>query len=431
MSNDDGKIPKSRTSSLLAMATKVALKEGKALFQSQAEKRLAKMMSQADIVVDHVGRLKGAAMKAVQMITIEAQDFLPPEVLQILEKLQSQAPPLSNEMMLEHLKSEIGESLFQDFDNLSAEPLAAASIGQVYEAELSGEPIVIKIQYPGVADSVDSDLKTLKKLVKTLLFLSQKAVNIDELFEEVLRVLKLETNFLNEAKNLEAYGKAFEGDEDYIIPKVYPRYSTEKVLVLSKEAGLEFSEWVKTNPSREQKEKVGQSLLNLYIKEFFQNRLVQTDPNPANFLINDKQQLVLLDFGATVSYSDNFVKDYQDLINTVFTGRGEEILQKMLDLGFISAKESKDTKQDFVSFIKMSLLPFDEAEQPFDFSRDDYTMEIREKALKFSKKIKYSAPPKQIIFLHRKLGGIFQLLRKLGVQSDLTRFRQLLLDKTF
>lgn len=421
-------IPKKRKSSLISMAAKLAFKEGKGLLQNQAEKRLSKMMSQAETVVEHVGQLKGAAMKAVQMITIESQDFLPPEVIKVLEKLQSQAPPISDEVMKDLLKKEIGSERFKKLNELSKKPLAAASIGQVYEAKIDGQPVVVKIQYPGISDSVDSDLSILKKIIKTLLFVSNKKINLDELFEEVTRILKLETDYKNEAKSLLKYSNNFNNSEKYKVPKLFDEFTTSKVLVMSKEDGLEFTEWFNTNPSQKQKEDVGYSLLNLYIKEFFENQFVQTDPNPANFLIDKEGTLILLDFGATLKYTKKFEQNYRNLLKTVFKKEDAKILKKLIDLNFISEKESDETKQDFVDFMKISALPFDADQQPFVFSKTEYSTEVRNKALEMTKKLRFSAPPKQLIFLHRKLGGIFLLLKKLEAQIDLTPFREMILE---
>ncbi|MCJ8275236.1 MAG: AarF/ABC1/UbiB kinase family protein [Bdellovibrionales bacterium] len=431
MSNSDEKlnsIPKGRTSSLLSMAAKVALKEGKNILQKRGDKRLLNMMEQADIIVRHVGQLKGAAMKAVQMMTVELHDLIPPEVLNIFEKLQSQAPPLSDELMIANLRKELGDELFFQLEDISSEPLASASIGQVYQAQYKGNDIVIKVQYPEIAGSIDSDIETLKKLVKALNFVTNKQVSIDELFSEVRRILIQETNYYNEENLLKQYSEAFSKYDDYRVPKVYPEFTRNGVIVLSKEDGEEFTDWLKSGPSQTSKEKVGQLFLDLYMKEFFENQLVQTDPNPANFLVNQDDKLVLLDFGATVAYDDQFVADYKKLVLSVFTGSDTDILAEIMNMRFISEKESDETKQMFVDFLRLSMVPFEPERQPFDFSKKDYSDEVRKSAIEFTKKLKYSAPPKQIIFLHRKLGGIFQILRKLEVQVDMSDFRQKVLN---
>ena len=429
MSTDKPKgIPKSRTSSLFSMAAKIALKEGKTLLQNSTEKRLAKMMSQADIVVKHVGQLKGAAMKAVQMISIEAQDLLPPEVIAILEKLQSQAPPLPNDLMIKSIRDELGDELFSKLENLSTDPIASASIGQVYEACFEGKPVVVKVQYPDIATSIDSDLNTLKKLISTLNFITNKKINLDEIFSEVKRILIQETNYKNEAKLLKLYKNGFESSHDYTIPSVFEEFSTERIIVLSKEEGIEISQWINSYPNQESKERIGSLLLNLYMKEFFDNQLVQTDPNPANFLVTEDLKLVLLDFGATISYSDKFVQEYRALIRSVFLEDKESLLQTILKLNLISEKESKEAQSAFVDFLKLSVHPFSEDLQPFDFSQSEYSDEVRKSALVFTRLLKYSPPPKELIFLHRKLGGLFQLLRKLAITADLSEFRHRVLS---
>ncbi len=420
-------IPKSRKSHLFKMAAKIAVEQGKKALSGSKEGKFKKLLDQAEILVGHVGQLKGAAMKAIQSLSIEGYDFLPPEVIEILEKLQSQAPRVSNEVMMKQLKSELGEERFSQYKNLKEEPIASASIGQVYEAEIDGKSVVVKVQYPGVAESVDDDINTLKKLLKALVLVSQKKVRLDDLMEEARRVLKLETDYEYERDSLIRYKKLFEGSE-YIIPDVYPEMTTKKVITLSKEKGLEFPAWVRSNPSKEARQKVADQLLNLYIKEFFENKLVQTDPNPANFLISERGEMILLDFGATLEFESSFVRDYQLLIRKVFSRDREAILKQIFQLGFLDKRETDEVKEVFIDFLILSMRPFEESRQPFDFSNGEYSQEVRSEAWRFSRMLKYSAPPKQLIFLHRKLGGIFMLLKKLDIKADLSEFRKNMIE---
>ncbi len=430
MAKNENEIPKARTSRLFKMAAKMAVQQGRKYLEQKPESRLKYMLEQAETLVSHVGVLKGAAMKAVQFLSIEGEDFLPPEVIEVLEKLQSQAPPIKTEVLLEQIKIELGEDLFSQLKNLSNEPIAAASIGQVYSAEFAGKSVVIKVQYPGIAESVDSDINALKKLLQALLVVNRKKVNFEEFMEEIRRVLKLETDYREEEKSLIRYKELFTGTE-YIIPTVYEQFTTQKVLVMSKENGLEFSEWLKSDPDEEQKQKVADQLLNLFIREFFDNRLVQTDPNPANFLITQEGQMVLIDFGATLDFEKDFVQEYQKMVRQVFSKDRVEILKLALEIGYLDPRESKMSQDLFVDFLLMSLEPFEEQNQPFDFSDSEYTKKIRSQALKFSRQLKYSAPPKKLIFLNRKLGGIFLLLKKMKMKEDLTDFRKMMVEKTY
>jgi aarF domain-containing kinase len=426
--SDPVSIPKSRRTHLFKMAAKMALKQGQKYLTTNPESRFNSLLDQADILVNHVGRLKGAAMKAVQTLSVEGYDFLPKEVMDILEKLQSQAPPLPSHILRQEIRDQLGEERFAQLKDLSDDPIAAASIGQVYEATYLDQPVVIKVQYPGVAESVDADIDTLKKLIKGFLVVTQKKIEMDDLMEEARRVLKLETDYRNEEKALLQYKQNFSGT-DYIIPKVYSEFTTAKVLVMSREPGLEFSPWLKSNPSPEERQSVADQLLNLYMKEFFANRLVQTDPNPANFLVHNGQ-LVLLDFGATMEFSPQFVQDYLELLRAVFSGQREAIISSIYKMQLLDPRENQETQQAFIDFLGYSLVPFDPKLQPFDFKDDQYSFEVRKEAMRFSRMLKYSAPPKTLIFLHRKLGGIFMLLKKLGVQANLLPFREVILNKT-
>lgn len=207
--------------------------------------------------------------------------------------------------------------------------------------------------------------------------------------------------------------------------------TTQKVLILSKEEGLEYSQWVKTKPSMDQKKKVADLLLKLFIREFIENRLVQTDPNPANFLVRKDGRLVLIDFGATLPFSHSFVKDYQTMVRKVFSKDRRQILEQVFALNFLDPREEVEVQQTFVDFLLLSMQPFEVDQQPFDFSSSEYGQSVRSEALKFTRQLRYSAPPKDLIFLNRKLGGIFMLLRRLEIQADLSEFRELILNNDY
>ena len=426
----ENEIPRSRKSYLLRMAAQVAVQQGKKILQADPETRLQTLLEQAHVVVNHVGKLKGAAMKAIQSLSIEGADFIPPEVIQVLEKLQSQAPPIKSEVLMDQLKKELGEEKFSLLKHISEKPIASASIGQVYKAQFNDQDVVVKIQYPGVAESVDEDIDTLSTLLKGLLVVSGKKVRFGELMEEVRRVLKMETDYLHEMENLIRYKKGFDGSE-YIIPDVFPEMTTSKVLTMSYQEGLEYTEWLKTNPTDDQRKAVAKQLLSLYNKEFFENRLVQTDPNPANFLINKDNKMVILDFGATLEFDLEFVKEYQTLVRTVFSEDRDKILEQVYTMNFLDSREDKECQDMFIDFLLLSMTPFDLKHQPFDFGDSEYSQTVRTEAMKFSRKLVYSAPPKKLIFLHRKLGGIFMLVKKMNIKADLTEFREIMLDKDF
>lgn len=427
--SDESTIPKFRKTHLFSMAAKMALRQGQKYLQNNPDSKLSTLVDQANILVNHVGQLKGAAMKAVQSLAIEGQDFLPPEVIKILEKLQSQAPPVSSEVLKKHMADELGEERFALLEDLSEKPIASASIGQVYQAKYKGQPVVVKVQYPGVAESVDADIDTLKSLLKTLITVSYRHVNIDGLMEEARRVLKLETDYLNEMKCLQRYDELFK-DTDFIIPQTYPEMTTSKVLLMSMEQGMELGEWIQSQPNVERRHQLALKLLDLYIRELYHNHLVQTDPNPANFLIDSEDRLVLLDFGATVEYTEDFVQDFRSLAKAVFSRQREDILQQVYNMDLLDKRESAEAREAFIDFLLLSMEPFEKKNQPFDFSDTEYSTSVRDQAIHFSRLLKYSAPPKTLIFLNRKIGGIFNIIKKMKVAVDLTETRQRILGES-
>lgn len=400
------------------MATKVAAKE---VFGTRIE--------QAKIIVDHLSHLKGAAMKAGQLLSLESSDFLPPEAIEILSKLQSEAKPADTRLMKEVLLRELGKDKYGHIREFSDAPVAAASIGQVHRATLHGEPVAIKIQYPGVAKSIDSDLAILKSLAQSFIKVSGKKFELDETFAEIRDVLKNETNYLLERENSERYRAALENYQEYIVPRTYPEYSTERVLTMSYEEGVPLSKWISTRPSQKARTRITQLVLELFCREFVATGLVQTDPNFGNFLIRETQdphspQLVLLDFGATLSYSKEFRQGYARLLKDLATNDVKTIFQSAVNFGLLDPRESDEAQIAFKNMISISLEPFNPEKQPFHFADVSFEKRNREANLAFSKALVYSPPPKKLIFLHRKLGGIFNWAKKMGVTLDLRPYWQ-------
>jgi aarF domain-containing kinase len=416
----------SRSMSLLSMATKLAAREvGEKLSQSNQAQKMAAKVDQARIVVDHLSHLKGAAMKAGQMLSLDTSDFLPPEAIQILSKLQAQAQPVEGKSLFKVLRSELGEVRFAEIQSFSDTPLASASIGQVHTAKIKGKKVAIKIQYPGVAESIDSDLAILRGVSQTFLAFSGKKIDLAETFAEVKEVLKKETDYLNEVQNLKDYTSVIAGQNGYALPKPLDEYCTHRVLTMTFEEGTPLRDWMVQNPSLEKRTKIAELVLDLYCQEFAENGFVQTDPNFGNFLVRDKGsspndlQLVLLDFGATLRYSPEYRKGYAQLLKDLASNDTETIFQSAVRFGLLDSREPENVRQAFKTMIQVSLEPFSASLQPFKFIDPEYEKRTREANIEFSRSLTYSPPPRQLLFLHRKLAGVFSLVKRLGVELDL------------
>ncbi len=385
-------------------------------------------LEQAKKVVESLGRLKGAAMKAGQMLSIELRDYLPPEAVEILSQLQGGGQSVDFDEIRSILLHELGAEKFAQLRELSEEPIASASIGQVHSATIDDESgksvkIVLKVQFRGIAESIDSDLAMLEKIARSLVAFSLKNVDLDGVMSELSEVLKQETDYLREAESLKRYGALAAGVSGLVVPRVYEKFSTKRVLALTFESGLSPDAWLKTEPSSEDRHHFGALILDLYFREFFDWGFVQTDPNFANFLFRPETgELVCLDFGATKEYSTEFRKLYSDLVIQAKAGRFEETLALGVQLGLINAREKEESRAEFYKLLEFIIRMFDETKQPFDFKDRGYVDSIRDQLFRFIRTLKHSPPPKQILFLHRKLGGIYHLLKALGVSADVTPY---------
>lgn len=403
---------------------------GARLGTSEIRKRVSQasdmkaQMDQAKTLVASLGHLKGAAMKVGQLLSIEGRDLLPPEIVAVLSQLQDAAPPVNFGTLLKVLREDLGDEKLGMLSHIEETALASASMGQVHRAKLNGQPIVLKIQYPDINTSIRSDLKILRSLFSSFLALGGRQIDLEPMFAELADILESEADYRIEAENLIKYRDVLSRDDRFVVPKVFLDFSTQRVLCMSEEPGMKFDQFLKTNPSLAKREAFGRMALDLYTIEFFEAGFVQTDPNFANFLLRpESEQLVCLDLGAAKSFSVEFRSQYKKLLRAIRAGTDQDVLdQACHSMNLLSADESAACKSAFVAMLRASVEPFDPRRQPFSFFDRDYAQQVRTKSIEFTKLVRKSAPPHQILFLHRKLGGVFSLLRTMNVAIDLTPY---------
>jgi predicted unusual protein kinase regulating ubiquinone biosynthesis (AarF/ABC1/UbiB family) len=425
-----GRIPEdtwSRSKSMLGLAAGVAKHElghrFRALTGSAAKGQAsehATRIEQALLLVETLGRLKGALMKAGQLLSMDAGDFLPAEALAILSKLQGEAEPVDFAVMRAVLVEELGEDRLRLLEGLSEVPAASASIGQVYRATAFGAPVAVKVQYPGVRESIDSDLAILQKIGSGALFLGGRSIDTSGVFDELRTVLHLEADYARERDFLLRFGQLVVDDRRYTVPRPVLELSSTRVLTMSWEEGETLGAWIRGEPPAEDRTRVACALLDLYCAEFFRWGIVQTDPNFGNFLVRQGgREIVLLDFGATIEFTLEFRRAYVQLLRAIAVHEPARILDEAIALGLLDARESPSTRALFVEMLTSAIEPFEAHTQPFAFSRADYAARTRDAVRRFVQALRYSPPPRSLLFLHRKLGGLFQLLRRLDVALDL------------
>lgn len=421
-----GKLARSRR--LLGMAARVAGQEARHRWQSAVagsaelleRAELETRIAQAKVLAQNLAHLKGAAMKAGQLLSMDASDLLPAEATEILARLQGHAEPVDFSALEQILLEDLGSEGLARLQELERSPAASASIGQVHRARVDGRSVAVKIQYPGVAESIDDDLDVLQGLAESMKRVMRRDVELREMFDELRVILHLEADYEREKNNLRTYRERLGGERRFVVPEVFDDLSSRRVLTMSWEEGVPLRDWIASDPGLDARESFARALLDLYCREFFEWGFVQTDPNPGNFLIREGgERIVLLDFGATVTYDQAFRDGYVALLRHM--GRRDEagIVRAGRDFGLLDPREGPEAQRAFVALLVNSVEPFAPERQPFVFRDDDYAAEGRALTRAFVASLRHTPPPRRILFLHRKLGGIFQLLRRLDVCLDL------------
>jgi len=403
----------------------VAVRSLEAISNLSEDSKLKKRLEQVSGLVETLSQLKGAAMKTGQMLSLELSDLLPPEITEVLRKLHDSSAFMPFDQVNKILLKELGPELFKDLKEISETPISSASIGQVHSAVLRGQKVAIKIQFPGVDKSIKADLALVKKAVESLLWVQGKPVPLDGFFEECERVLKQEVDYRKEAKFIGQYRQLSAGVHGYRIPEVYEKYSTRRVLTLEFMEGVRLGDWLKSSMTAKERTDFGEKVLNLLFYEFFEWGIVQTDPNFGNFLYRpESDELVLLDFGACNTYSKRLRRDMASLLIVAMTGDSVALVSRAEELSVLDPRESTDTKALFCRMMELIVSVYRKEMQPFNFASSDYLQAIRTTTMEFAGKVKYTAPAKDLIFLNRKLGGMFHLLKDLGAKHDLYGFWQ-------
>lgn len=379
---------------------------------------LAVRLKQAATLVRELGHLKGAAMKAGQMLVLEARDYLPDEVVLVLERLQADAPPMGIATVRQILSEDLGPRASR-LEGLSIRPVAAASIGQVHRATFEGRPVAVKVQYPAIRLTLKADLQVLGVALKGAAALFRRDTDLDGLISEFSEVFLQEADYEAEARIAAEYRSCAAAVDHLVVPAVHAEVCSPRVLTLDFMEGVTIPEWLRRHrPSEEARIRLGQRILALFTRELCDWGLVQTDPNLGNFLVRpDDEKLVLLDFGATKRYSEQFRQDYARLILAVHAGDQHGMDQATEALELLDAREGPAAREAFRRLVRESMRPL--TLERFDFQDEEYLTRMRALSRELIGALRYSPPPRTLIFLHRKLGGVFQMLRLLDVELDL------------
>jgi predicted unusual protein kinase regulating ubiquinone biosynthesis (AarF/ABC1/UbiB family) len=361
---------------------------------------------------DRMSEMRGAAMKVGQLISMDSGNLLPAEFSEVLKGLREGAHHMPMVQLANVLEDSWGEGWEAKFRRFHTTPRAAASIGQVHEAVLrEGRHIAVKIQYPGVRRSIDSDVANVASLLRLFRLLPED-IDIDDILDEARRQLHDEADYLKEAEALKRYSTLLDGDERFRLPEVLDEMTSSTVLSMSYLTG----DPIETVDQQADvvRNQVATDLLELGIREIFNWGLVQTDPNFANYRYqHDSGRIELLDFGATRHYSEQKQQALRDLLAACIDGDDGDVQHAAVDVGYLGDEDPAAYRRAIIDLLRTATEPA-RAKQDYDFGSSDIAARVSDIVVDMRLNERYGRmPPVEVLFLHRKLGGLYLLLNRL------------------
>lgn len=368
-------------------------------------------------VANQLAHLRGAAMKLGQMISMDAGDMLPPELAQILARLRDNAHHMPPQQLDRVLVAEWGRDWRRRFRMFQAHPIAAASIGQVHRAELpDGRMLAIKVQYPGVASSIDADVDNVATLLRISNLLPRE-LDIAPLLAEAKQQLHEEADYVREFAMLHRYGALIGDDPAYVVPDPEPALSTRTVLAMEFIAGDKVENLV--GRAQEERDRVAKTLVALVLRELFAWGYMQTDPNFANYRWQTETgRLVLLDFGAARAIKPETQAGYHRLLVAGLSGDRDAVRSTAVEAGFLGTQAVNRHRATVDRMIDVIL---GELNRPgaFDFGDRSFVSVLRGEAIAMADdRSTWHVPPVDTLFVQRKVSGTALLCARLGARVD-------------
>lgn len=365
-------------------------------------------------IYNSLSELKGSALKVAQMLSMD-KNMLPKSYIDKFTQSQYNAPPLSGPLIVRTFTKSFGKTPEQIYDKFNLISTNAASIGQVHEARLNGKKLAVKIQYPGVGDSISSDLKLVKPFAFRLLGMEEKDLNI--YIKEVEERLLEETDYELEIKRSLQFSAACKDLKNIVFPDYYPNLSGKRIITMDWIDGLHLREFLKTNPDADLRNKIGQALWDFYNFQQHELRAVHADPHPGNFLITPDEKLGVIDFGCIKEIPDDFYKPFFSLISDEVTTDKARTIEAFRELDMIHDKDS-DAQVNFYyqaykEMIELFARPY--RSETFDFSQPEFFEQLYQYGEKISKmpEFKQARGVKHFIYINRTNFGLYTILHEL------------------
>ena len=361
-----------------------------------------------------LSELKGSALKVAQMLSMD-KNLLPKAYVDKFSLSQYNAPPLSGPLIVQTFRKAFGKTPEQIYDKFELRSTNAASIGQVHRAELNGKRLAVKIQYPGVGDSISSDLKLVKPFAFRLLGMSEK--ELDVYMKEVEERLLEETDYELEVRRSIEFSQACANLDNIVFPEYFPELSAKRVITMSWIEGMHLKEFLATNPSQELRDRIGQALWDFYNYQQHELRAVHADPHPGNFMITPDGKLGVIDFGCIKEMPDSFYYPFFSSTSTDLLGDKEETLKAFRQLEMILPNDSPQQVEFYYAIYKemISLFARPYMDSHFDFGENEFFDGLYNYGEKIARmpEFKQARGVKHFIYVNRTNFGLYNILHEL------------------
>lgn len=414
-----------RTGSLLKAGAKVGVNYlkyyGNKITKDEEEARKILNEDNAADIYDSLKELKGSALKVAQMLSME-KNILPVEYVEKFSLSQFSVPPLSGALVKKIFRKYFGKNPEAIFDEFSQESVNAASIGQVHKAKKGDKNLAVKIQYPGVRESISSDLKMVKPIAMKMFNIKKEGS--ESYFQEVEDKLFEETDYNLELKRSRLFAAACSHLPNIKFPDYYPEYSCEKIITMDWMSGIHFSEFTRKENTQDELNAIGQTLWDFYMYQMHILKKVHADPHPGNFLISDDGRLAVIDFGCIKEIPEDFYVPYFELAKEENLKNPEVFREKLFALEILREEDTPKEKEFFATLfyelLELFTRPFNQ--EKFDFSDEGFFQEIADLGQRYSKisdmkGMNTNRGSRHFIYLNRTFFGLYNMMHDLKAKD--------------
>ena len=379
-------------------------------------------------IYDSLKSLKGSALKVAQMLSME-KNLLPSAYVDRFSLAQFSVPPLSGPLVRKTFKKYFGKYPEELFDTFATQSVNAASIGQVHLATKNGRKLAVKIQYPGVANSIESDL-ALVKPVATRMF-NLKGQDTEKFFKEIEGKLLEETDYNLELEQSLTIKEQCKDIPNLLFPNYYADLSCEKILTMDWMDGIHLSEYAQDNNDQEKNNRLGQTLWDFYMYQMHILKSVHADPHPGNFLITEKGALVAIDFGCIKEIPEEFYTPYFELANETAINDLDFFAHKITELEILRSDDSPEARKYIINLFHdmLSVFTYPFHGETFDFSNEAFWgriagMSDRLANDEYLRKLNGNRGSRHFLYINRTFFGLYNLMHDLKAEIVVDNYKQ-------